>query len=148
MSTRARIGIMNANGSISSIYTHNDGYPSHHAPILLGHYNTPDKIRELLHLGNLSSLGKEIGQAHAFEDHSQPNWCTAYRRDRDEAGTSAQRSANHNALYAIAHDCDANYLYLFSQPEGGLAAKWYVCKLPAELHHNHDWADLTLTTKD
>ena len=39
MSTRARIGIVRPNGSILSIYTHSDGYISHHGPILLEHYD-------------------------------------------------------------------------------------------------------------
>jgi hypothetical protein len=66
MSTRAHIGIVHRDGSVTAIYTHNDGAPDHHGPLLLKEYNTEAKVRKLLKLGSLSVLGAKIGQKHSF----------------------------------------------------------------------------------
>ena len=87
MSTNARIGIENEDGSVTSVYTHFDGYPSHHAPILAEHYSEPEKLRALLALGDLSVLAPELGSKHDFDTHSKDapdDWCLFYGRDRGE----------------------------------------------------------------
>ena len=67
MGTRSRIGVVNPDDSITSIYCHWDGYPEHHLPILTGHYTTEDKAADLIALGSLSSLEPEIGVRHNFD---------------------------------------------------------------------------------
>ena len=57
MSTRCRIAIEQENGTIKSIYCHHDGYKSGVGAILRKHYTDPDKVAELIELGDLSSLG-------------------------------------------------------------------------------------------
>ncbi len=57
MATRCTINIQNEDGSVDGIYCHSDGYPEGVGKILLKHYNTEEKIRELIDLGNLSFLG-------------------------------------------------------------------------------------------
>lgn len=57
MSTRSRIAIEEDDGSIRSIYCHFDGYPEGVGAILKKHYTDPQKIEELLELGDLSILG-------------------------------------------------------------------------------------------
>jgi len=113
MSTRARIAIALPNGKFKSIYTHWDGYPEHHAPILLGHYATQDKVKALMALGDLSALREEIGEVHDFDQRGH-NMCTAYGRDRGEKGVAAKTSVNFTTLAALAHKWDAEYLYVFS----------------------------------
>lgn len=90
MSTNARIGVENEDGTVTSAYTHWDGYPSHHAPILSEHYADPAKLRELLALGDLSSLAPEIGEQHDFESREHPGWCLFYARDRGETDVAAK----------------------------------------------------------
>lgn len=93
MSTRARIGIENDDGTVTSVYTHFDGYPTHHAPILTESYSEPEKLRELLALGDMSILAPEIGRKHSFDGHSgniEANaWCLFYDRDRGESDVAA-----------------------------------------------------------
>jgi hypothetical protein len=87
MATRSLIGKLNSDNTVNYIYCHWDGYPSHNGKILQEHYNTPEKVDALLALGDLSSLGKEIGEKHDFDFHfCKPgeDWCTAYGRDRGE----------------------------------------------------------------
>ena len=59
MSTRCRIGIENKDGTITSIYCHHDGYPSYVGKTLVNNYKEESKIRALLDLGDMSSLGTE-----------------------------------------------------------------------------------------
>jgi hypothetical protein len=55
MSTRSRIGIELKNGSILSVYHHWDGYPEWLGRILNTHYNTREKVAELIDGGDMSS---------------------------------------------------------------------------------------------
>jgi len=88
MGTRARIGLRNPDNTVTSIYTHWDGYPEHHWPILTQHYNTIDRVRALLALGDLSILDENIGEKHDF-DSAPEGVCTAYGRDRGEKNVDA-----------------------------------------------------------
>lgn len=88
MSTRSTIGILEPNGSVTYIYCHRDGYVSHHGPILRDHYTTEEKVRALIALGDISTLGEALGEKHDFDQ--RPNGvCTAYGRDRGEPDTEA-----------------------------------------------------------
>ena len=113
MSTRARIGRINANGSIDSLYTHWDGYPSHHLPILRRHYANAERVSALLALGSLSKLAPEIGEKHDFEDRSHENWCTAHGRDRGEKKCKSSTSRNEVAFAAACSNCWADFAYLW-----------------------------------
>ena len=55
MATRSRIGIELKDGSILSAYHHWDGYPEWLGRILNTHYNTKDKVSELIDGGDMSS---------------------------------------------------------------------------------------------
>ena len=85
MGTRSRIGKTNKDGSVTSIYVHWDGYLDHVGRILANHYTTDEKVDGLVGLGDLSSLGEEIGTKHNF-DTCPRNECNAYGRDRGEDG--------------------------------------------------------------
>lgn len=90
MSTRSAIAVKKADGSVQGIYCHWDGYPAHNGRILQDNY-TYDKTLQLVALGNLSFLRKELGEQHPFDRHfEQPeldlyeDWCMFYGRDRGE----------------------------------------------------------------
>lgn len=127
MGTRARIAVKHpVTGTFASIYTHWDGYPSHHGPILLQHYTTYDKVCALMALGSLSVLGASIGQKHDFDRRGDFDDCTAYGRDRGEEDTEAMTSDTLQELNALTQDCGGEYLYLFQDgawyvAEGGIA---------------------------
>lgn len=55
MSTRARIGIQLPDDSILSVYHHFDGYPEGLGVKLVEHYNTYEKVTELIDGGNMSN---------------------------------------------------------------------------------------------
>ena len=106
--------MMNEDGSITSVYCHWDGYPSHNGVILLENYQDPEKIKMLISLGDLSSLEKKLipegNVVHSFEDPAD-GVCVFYGRDRKENGTSCRVSANMKEFIEIADWCD--YCYIF-----------------------------------
>jgi hypothetical protein len=128
MGTRSTIAIENADGTVSGIYCHWDGYLSHNGRILQDHYADPAKVRELIALGNISSLKEEIGEQHPFdtytlkEEEKDPrweSWCNAYARDRGESEQAARTYANWTQFI---NEEGQQYDYLF-QPSTG---KWTV----------------------
>ena len=56
MSTRCRIGIKNADNSVSSIYCHHDGYVEGVGKKLDEYWNNKDEIIELIASGDISYL--------------------------------------------------------------------------------------------
>ena len=78
---------------------------------LLNRYNTENKVRELLSLGDLSILGEVIGEKHNFDAHDfDSKWCRAYGRDRGEKGTKARK---HKTVKEACEALDNDYAYLF-----------------------------------
>jgi hypothetical protein len=121
MATRSRIGIVNADSTVTSIYCHWDGSPDYNGAILVEHYNTESKIRELMALGDISSLSPNIGVKHDFDFYHKSkqyteteflalqNMCNAYGRDRGETGIEAQTHKFVNAFLSAGEAY--NYLW-------------------------------------
>lgn len=128
MSTRSLIGLLNKDKSVTYVYCHWDGYPSNNGKILAEHYTSFEKIKQLLALGDTSSLGSEIGEKHPFgtynlsdeEKAKYENWTTAYGRDRGEKGITRKRAKNVEEYKKQFTESWAEYCYLF---EDGC---WYV----------------------
>jgi len=124
MGTRSTIGVVDENGFVKAIYCHWDGYPEHNGRILRDYYNTPSKILKLIALGDLSSLGPEIGRKHAFSEFELPevergvyralteDWCTAYGRDRGEKGTKAKKYKGIFEFIGDDRGQDFTYVYV------------------------------------
>ena len=55
MATRSRIGIQLKDNSVLSVYHHWDGYPQWLGRILTTHYNTKEKVSELIDGGDMST---------------------------------------------------------------------------------------------
>ena len=86
MATRARIGIENADGSITTSYHHWDGYPAGLGFNLISHWDNPETLREAISLGDASNWGKRIAPVgeHSFEAPEE-NVNVYYGRDRGES---------------------------------------------------------------
>ena len=124
MATRSTISVQHKNGSVSSIYCHLDGYPSHHKPILLDYYANLEEAESLMSFGSLSVLAEKVspalGDNHTFNS-PQDDVCVYYGRDRGEDDTEPQvyDSIEH---YNLSHDME-EYDYLFME------GKWWLnCK--------------------
>jgi|694.fasta_scaffold33215_9 hypothetical protein len=85
MATRSRIAIENNDGSVTSIYCHWDGYPSHNGEILVLHYKERKKVQKLIDLGSISLLAPRIETSlkHSFQAPVK-GVVVAYHRDRGE----------------------------------------------------------------
>lgn len=115
MGTRSRIGILNDDNTVTSVYCHWDGYPEHNGKILYNYYNTKEKILELLSYGNISSLGENIGTAHDF-NKPVSGICTFYGRDRGENDVLPFISESEKCYY----DNGEEYNYLYKD------GKWFI----------------------
>lgn len=136
MSTRARIGIENKDGTITSIYCHHDGYPSYLGKRLVDHYKTEDKIRKLLELGDMSSLGTEpVDNPNAWKETNPytiltGSWdkifaqlhpedmCDTYKSRGEDCPAVTHKDVKEYQAYS--RDCWGEYTYLFKD------GQWYV----------------------
>ena len=133
MSTRCRIGIENKDGTITSIYCHHDGYPEVVGEILVNHYKTEEKIRKLLELGDMSSLGTEpvenlrgwempkAGTADwmkAYIELHPENQCVIYKTRGEDCPAKTHKDIEEYQRHS--RDCWGEYAYLFKNNE------WFV----------------------
>ena len=72
MATRSRICIQLADESVLSVYHHWDSYPEWLGRILKTHYNTKDKVAELIDGGDMSTC---------WDDNNQPEYYSARGED-------------------------------------------------------------------
>jgi hypothetical protein len=79
MATRSTIALEFADGTVKQIYCQWDGYLAANGETLLNHYDTPEKVSELISMGDMSCLTDSI-ESSVF-----------YGRDRNETGVSAER---------------------------------------------------------
>ena len=144
MGTRSTIALEYADGTIEQVYCHWDGYLAHNGQILLKHYSNPFILRDLIDLGDVSSLKSTIGTKHAFSHFElraeevaeykvlTENMTTFYGRDRGEDGTSAKKFKDYED-YVANHQYE-EYDYILRNDNG--VAVWFVC--------DHDGAYVTL----
>lgn len=138
MSTRCRIGILNKDKSVTSIYCHCDGYLTGVGKMLVDNYQDVNKINELMELGNLSSLGKNPIQKPekkqsdikninewfekmfaSFDDPTRYDYCDSYKAwGRDEEEWKPLVESLEETIEDF-RDSDCEYLYLFKNN------KWY-----------------------
>jgi hypothetical protein len=110
MATRSNIGILNKDNTITSVYCHWDGYPSHNGKILLENYDTEEKVRELLKEGDISSLEPNCTkpELHSFENKID-GYTVYYGRDRGEENTKPKTDSA--LLKQKMFDNDYGYLF-------------------------------------
>ena len=119
MSTRSMIAIKEGM-EYRAIYCHSDGYPSHVGSVLLKNYTSMTKIQDLIALGALSALDEEIGTKHEF-DKRHLKECTAYHRDRDDAGPNVEVYTSEQELIdSFKESIDREWLYVWKH------SQWYV----------------------
>ena len=71
MSTRSRIGIELADGSILSAYHHWDGYPEWLGRILKTHYNSKELAAELIDGGDMSTCWNENNEPEYYSSRGE-----------------------------------------------------------------------------
>lgn len=130
MATRSTIALEYADGTIGQVYCHWDGYLENNGALLRDHYSDPFKLRELIDLGDVSSLRPTVGTQHAFSqfetkmtsdeyDALYGEMTTFYGRDRGESGTGA-KSFKDYADY-VENFMHEEYAYILRKD-----GNWYV----------------------
>jgi hypothetical protein len=141
MGTRSTIALEFADGTVQQVYCHWDGYLAHNGQILLKHYSDPFVLRDLIDLGDISSLGRNLGNGHPFSkfglkeedpDYDQmialckqseeEGWTTFYGRDRGETGIDARKFKDYED-YLANHQYE-EYDYILRNVNG--KATWFV----------------------
>lgn len=90
MSTRSTISIEIGDNRYESIYCHGDGYLSHNGVLLVKYYNTPEKVRALIDLGDISYLGKNFELPEGIDPLHSSETTIAYERDYGEEPQKAR----------------------------------------------------------
>jgi len=109
MGTRSTIALEFADGSVSQVYCHWDGYLENNGAILAGHYMDPFKLKELVERGAMSSLDANV------------DGCSFYAEDRGEE-LCVNRYQDVTEYFA---ECQQEeYDYILRQVEG--EAVWFV----------------------
>lgn len=98
MATRARIGLLNSDGTTETVYCHYDGYPERMLPLLKAYYNGIRKVKSLLKLGDLSYI--------------DGGYACAYHRDMNRPYRPSVTHTNIEAL--CVGDCGEEWFYLYN----------------------------------
>jgi hypothetical protein len=134
MGTRSTIALEFADGTVEQVYCHWDGYLAHNGQILQNYYINPFVLRDLIDMGDISSLGKIVGTKHPFSPHEGDTQkalyeaaqaagaTTFYGRDRGETGIDARKFKDY-ADYAANHQYE-EYDYILRNIDG--KAVWFV----------------------
>ena len=119
MSSTSRIGIELEDNTIESIYCHFNGYPNNVGKILNQYYQNRGKVKELMTLGNISSLGIWVrplpNESHSFESPAKDT-TVAYHRDRNEL---LSKPYYNKSIEEFNIELDTQYGYVL-----GLDGKW------------------------
>jgi hypothetical protein len=112
MSTRSRIGIELADGSILSAYHHSDGYPEWLGRILKTHYNSYEKASALTDGGDMSCAWTTERWTNDLPDHHRQTYGPQYYSQRGE-DCPPRLDANLNEYLSDGEE----YAYVFTNGE-------------------------------
>ena len=110
MATRSRIGIQLSDESVLSVYHHWDGYPELLGRILKTHYNTRDKVAELIDGGDMSSCWTDS----RWDDSADGSYGPQYYSQRGD--NCPPRLDADLCEYLLPEDSE-DYSYLFRNGE-------------------------------
>ena len=113
MSTRARIGLLQEDLTVKSVYHHWDGYPEWLGVTLKKQYNTREKIAKLIDGGNMSSCYSDNVYDYEKQEFVKRDPQPEYYGGKDERphlNVSFQRflddtNAGEEFLYIFVNEC-------------------------------------------
>jgi len=109
MGTRSTIALEFADGTVSQVYCHWDGYLDHNGEILNKSYMDPFKVKELVERGAMSSLDANV------------DGCSFYAEDRGEE-LCVNRYQDVTEYFEECQQEEYDYIL---RPVGGVPV-WYV----------------------
>lgn len=117
MSTHAAIAFETEEGTRTAIYLHADGYPEGAGRTLAAHYDTLEKVRDLLALGDLSSLGEtpedpgdlwRTGDSMEEWRERSRRYCRSYKSRGEDCPAKT-----YTTIRTLARTYGAEYVYVF-----------------------------------
>lgn len=120
MGTRSTIAILREDGTVAQVYCHWDGYYEYNGRLLQECWSDADKLELLIAQGDLSALGRDVGEKHNFNDQATyvdglATECTFYGRDRGEKGTQAKVYSDLATYESTAPSEEYDYLFMHGQ---------------------------------
>ena len=115
MATRARIGILNEDGTVTASYQHWDGYPGGLGYNLVDYWTDSNKVRDAIALGNASKWGFIIGTKVDFDDRQDPLHEVQnvyYMRDRGEKDQGPITYYDEEEYLTDGFNSGEEYIYL------------------------------------
>ena len=113
MSTRSRIGILQKDLSVKSVYHHWDGYPEWLGVTLEQQYNTGEKVAKLIDGGNMSSCWSDNQYDEEKQEFVKKDPKPEYYGGDDER----PRLSRNFTQFAFDSKSGEEYLYLFVDNE-------------------------------
>lgn len=116
MATNARIGLKISSSKMISIYLHWAGSPGSVGIKLLKYFNSEQKVKELITMGNASIIGNTIGSKVNFDNFkvNENSQCLFYARDRGEINQEAETHEigdnRYNYEFSYMFKCGAWYV--------------------------------------
>lgn len=124
MGTHCYIAEEKDNEIYRSIYCQLDGYPEEVGKLLVTYYDTPEKLHELLALGDIYCLKEKLNPdptaLHCFGNY-QKDLTVAFGRDREENGLDAKDRTLDEMLDSNE---DPEFVYIFTAEQ-----EWEFCHL-------------------
>jgi len=110
MSTRSRIGILQKDLTVKSVYHHWDGYPEWLGVTLEKQYNTEEKVAKLIDGGNMSSCWSDNQYDEEKQEYVKNDPRPEYYGGDDE------RPHNNESIQDFLKDANMSeeFLYLFT----------------------------------
>ena len=105
MATRSTIAVEHADGTVSAVYCHWDGYVEHNGTLLDQCYNSREQAEALIALGNISALCSTLDKTEF------------YGRDRGEHNQVTKKYSSISDYYLL---CSEEYNYIFRN------GQWFV----------------------
>lgn len=141
---KAFIAVEKEQNTYVGIYCRRNGYPSGVGKILQEHYNSREKVEELIAMGAVYNLGEKIGEGNSPTSPDWHNVCMFYDRDlhqydlEDNTYVKPQTAmglTGGKGLYYLAERGNmAEFLYVFT-----LDNQWY----RIDLYGGHMWLPLS-----
>lgn len=116
MATHSTISKLENDGSVKTIYCHWDGYIDHNGKLLKEHYYDEQKIDNLIELGNILILYKNIKptlETHSFNTPEE-DITISYYRDGDK-DLKILHFENIDEYFCINVFQEYNYIWIFGE---------------------------------
>ena len=136
MATRSTIAVEHADGTVSQVYCHWDGYLDHNGRMLVTHYNSLERAEALVALGSISSLAASIDcpNGHNFVQPVE-GYTVFYGRDRGEDETEPNKFSNFEMYKYELEEQEYNYIFRNGEWKEGTARQ---CSVAEALANNED----------